>query len=84
MGVPPVTPGAARTIADMAKTFLSLASVTAAAAAGAALVRARRADDIPAQQQVADPAADPVRALDEARARLRAQVPRRHAVDSAA
>ena len=79
-----MTPGAVRSIAAMARAFISLASVTAAAAAGAALVRARRSDEAPAQQQVPDPVADPVRALDAARDRLRAQVPRRPAVTDAA
>jgi hypothetical protein len=68
----------------MARAFISLASFTAAAAAGAALIRARRADETPAQKELPDPVDDPLRALDAARARLRAQVPPRPAVPDAA
>ena len=79
-----MTPGAVRSIAAMARAFISLASVTAAAATAAALIRARRNDESPAQNELSDPAADSVRALDAARARLRAQVPPRPAVSDAA
>ena len=79
-----MTPGAVRSIAAMARTFISLASVAAAAAAGAALIRARRNDESPAQNELSDPAADSARALDAARARLRAQVPERPGVPDAA
>jgi hypothetical protein len=68
----------------MARTFISLASVAAAAAAGAALIRARRNDESPAQNELPGSTADSVRALDAARARLRAQVPPRPAVPDAA
>ncbi len=70
-------------IVHMARTFIGFASVTAAAAVGAAIVRARRDDDEPPGSQ-AHAHTDTVRALDAARGRLRAAVAPRAAVDDAA
>ena len=70
-------------IVHMARTFIGFASVTAAAAVGAAIVRARRDDDEPPGSQ-AQAHTDTVRALDAARDRLRAAVAPRAAVDDAA
>jgi|APGre2960657423_1045063.scaffolds.fasta_scaffold03619_5 hypothetical protein len=70
-------------IVHMARTFIGFASVTAAAAVGAAIVRARRDDDEPPGSQ-AHAHTDTVRALDAARDRLRATVAPRAAVDDAA
>ena len=69
-------------IVHMARTFIGFASVTAAAAVGAAIVRARRDDDEPPGSQ-AHAHTDAVRALDAARDRLRATVAPRAAVDDA-
>ena len=69
-------------IVHMARTFIGFASLTAAAAVGAAIVRARRDDDEPTGSQ-AHAHTDTVRALDAARDRLRATVAPRAAVDDA-
>lgn len=67
-------------IAFMARTFIGIASVTVAAAFGAAIVRARRDDDEPPVSQ-AHMHTDTARALDTARDRLRAAIAPRAAID---
>lgn len=70
-------------IVHMARTFIGFASVTAAAAVGAAIVRARRDGAEPPVSQAHAPT-DIVRALDAARDRLRATIAPRGALDDAA